>query len=92
MNRGYSDFAYIVGDVPVLGLDHFVHAHILREEPDYSISMLYGHKMIRLYPQLPHLYDHGLAILACITPFRNMRLPPISTLNKCTPFHLKRSC
>jgi hypothetical protein len=45
-----------------------------------------------MYPQLPHLHDHGLAILACITPFQNMRPPPISTLNESTPFHLKRSC
>jgi hypothetical protein len=28
MNLGYSDLSYIEGDVPVLGLDHFVHAHI----------------------------------------------------------------
>jgi hypothetical protein len=48
MNLGYSDLAYIDGDVPVLGLDHFVHVHILSEEPDYSISMLYGCKVIRL--------------------------------------------
>jgi hypothetical protein len=45
-----------------------------------------------IYPQLPHLNDHGLAILVCITPFRNMHPPPISTLNQSTPFHLKRSC
>jgi hypothetical protein len=48
MNLGYSDLAYIEVDVLVLGLDHFVHAYILREEPDYSVSMLYGHKAIRL--------------------------------------------
>jgi hypothetical protein len=48
MNLGYLDLAYIEGDVPVLGLDHFVHVYILREEPDYSISMLYGRKAIRL--------------------------------------------
>jgi hypothetical protein len=48
MNLGYSDLAYIEGDVPILNLDHFVHAHILREEPDYSVSMLYGRKVIRL--------------------------------------------
>jgi hypothetical protein len=41
-----SNLAYIEGDVPDLGLDHFVHAHILREEPDHSLSMLYGHKAI----------------------------------------------
>jgi hypothetical protein len=46
MNLGYSDLAYIQGDVPILGLDHFVHAHILREEADYSVSMLYGRKVI----------------------------------------------
>jgi hypothetical protein len=48
MNLGYSDLVYIEGGVPVVGLDHFVHAHIMREEPDYSISMLYGRKAIRL--------------------------------------------
>jgi hypothetical protein len=31
INLGYSNLAYIEGDVPVLGLDHFVHAHILHE-------------------------------------------------------------
>jgi hypothetical protein len=44
MNLGYSDLAYIERDVPVLGLDQFVHVHILHEEPDYSVSMLYSHK------------------------------------------------
>jgi hypothetical protein len=48
MNLGYSDLAYIEGNVPVLGLDHFVHVHILCKEPDYSVSMLYGRKAIRL--------------------------------------------
>jgi hypothetical protein len=48
MNLGYSDLAYIEGDIPVLGLDHFVHAHILHEEPNYSVSMLYGRKAIWL--------------------------------------------
>jgi hypothetical protein len=42
-NLGYSDLAYIEGDVPVLGLDHFLHAHILHEEPDYSISILWSY-------------------------------------------------
>jgi hypothetical protein len=49
MNLGCSDMAnltYIEGDVPILNLDHFVHAHILREEPDHSLSMLYGRKAI----------------------------------------------
>jgi hypothetical protein len=57
MNLGYSDLAYIEGDVPVLGLDHFVHAHILREEPDYSVSMLYGCKVIRLLNLILRLYS-----------------------------------
>jgi hypothetical protein len=43
-----ANLAYLEGDVPDLGLDHFVHAHILREEPDHSLSMLYGHKAIQL--------------------------------------------
>jgi hypothetical protein len=38
-----------------------------------------------IYPQLPHLHNHGLAMLACITPFRNMRPPPVYWS------HLKRS-
>jgi hypothetical protein len=52
MNLGcpeMANLAYIEGDVPILCLDHFVHAHILREEPDYSISKLYGCKAIRLH-------------------------------------------
>jgi hypothetical protein len=51
MNLGclkMANLAYIEGDVPILDLDHFVHAHILREEPDYSVSMLYGRKVICL--------------------------------------------
>jgi hypothetical protein len=49
MNLGcpeMANLAYIEGDVSVLGLDHFVHAHILCEEPNYSLSMLYGRKAI----------------------------------------------
>jgi hypothetical protein len=43
--------AYIEGDVPILGLSHFVHAHVFCEEPDHSITMLYegGNKVLR-YP------------------------------------------
>jgi hypothetical protein len=51
MNLGcleMANLAYIEEDAPILGLDHFVHAHILREEPDHSLSMMYGHKAIRL--------------------------------------------
>jgi hypothetical protein len=43
-----ANLANIEGDVPVLGLDHFVHTHILCEEPDQSLSMLYGRKAIWL--------------------------------------------
>jgi hypothetical protein len=49
MNLGcpeMTNLTYIEGDVPILGLDHFVHANILREEPDHSLSMLYGRKVI----------------------------------------------
>jgi hypothetical protein len=28
-----------------------------------------------IYPQFPHLHNHGLAMLACITPLQNMRPP-----------------
>jgi hypothetical protein len=57
MNLGYSDLAYIEGDVHVLGLDNFVHAHILLKEPDYSISILYGCKTIRLPNPALRLYS-----------------------------------
>jgi hypothetical protein len=43
-----SNLAYIEGDVPIIGLDHFVHTHILREESDHSLSMLYGREVIWL--------------------------------------------
>jgi hypothetical protein len=49
MNLGYPEMAnlpYIEGGAPDLGLDHIVHAHIFREEPDHSLSMLYGRKVI----------------------------------------------
>jgi hypothetical protein len=49
MNLGcpeMANLAYIEGDVPILGLDHFVHAHILREEPNHSLSILYSRKAI----------------------------------------------
>jgi hypothetical protein len=51
MNLGcpkMANLAYIEGDVPFLGLDYFVHAHILREKPDHSLSMMYDRKAIRL--------------------------------------------
>jgi hypothetical protein len=40
---------HIEGDVHVLGLDHFVDMHILHEEPDYFVSILYGRKVVRLH-------------------------------------------
>jgi hypothetical protein len=57
MNLGYSDLAYIEGDVSVLGLDHFVHVHIWCEEPDYFVSMLYGGKVIQLPNPTLRLYS-----------------------------------
>jgi hypothetical protein len=61
MNLGcpeMANLAYIEGDVPVPGLDHFVHTRILREEPDHSLSMLYGRKVI----QFPNM---GLRLYSC---------------------------
>jgi hypothetical protein len=60
MNLGcpeMANLAYIEGVVPILGLDHFVHAHILHEEPDYFVSVLYGHKAIRLPNPALQLYS-----------------------------------
>jgi hypothetical protein len=61
MNLGcleITNLAYIEGDVPIFGLDHFVHAHILCEEAYHSLSMLYGRMAIRLpYPVL-RLYSY----------------------------------
>jgi hypothetical protein len=60
MNLGcpeMANLAYIEGDVPILGLDHFVHAHILREEPNYFVLMLYGRKVIQLPNPALHLYS-----------------------------------
>jgi hypothetical protein len=51
MNLGcpeMANLAYNEGHVPILGLDHFVHAHILRDELNHSLSMLYGCKAIWL--------------------------------------------
>jgi hypothetical protein len=61
MNLGcpvMANVAYNEGDVPVVGLDHFVHAHILREEPNHSLSMLYGRKVI-------WLPNSGLRLYSC---------------------------
>jgi hypothetical protein len=55
------------------------------------IPPLWNMRPPSIYPQLPHLHDHGLVILASITPFQNMCPPPIFTLNQSIPFHLKRS-
>jgi hypothetical protein len=61
MNLGcpeMANLAYIEGDVHVLGLDHFVLMHILREEPDHSLSMLYGRKAIWLPNPGLRLYSY----------------------------------
>jgi hypothetical protein len=66
MNLGcpeMSNLAYIEGDVPDLGIDHFVHMHILREKPDHSLSMLYGRKVIRLPNLGLRLYSFESLIL-----------------------------
>jgi hypothetical protein len=53
-----ANLSYIEGNVPNLGLEYFVHAHILREEPDHSVSMLYGRKAIRLPNPSLQLYNY----------------------------------
>jgi hypothetical protein len=58
-----ANLAYIEGDVPILGLDHFVHTHILCEETNYSVSMLYGCKVIRLPNPAIRLYSCESLIL-----------------------------
>jgi hypothetical protein len=66
MNLGcpeMANLAYNEGDIPILGLDHFVHVHILHEELDHSLSMLYGHKAIRLpHPGLQLYYCESLTL------------------------------
>jgi hypothetical protein len=60
MNLGCPEMAnltYNEGDVLILGLAHFVHAHFLREEPGYSVSMLYGCKAIWLPNPALRLYS-----------------------------------
>jgi hypothetical protein len=57
MNLGYLNLDYIEGDVPVLGLDNFVPAHILCEKPNYFVSVLYGHKAIQLPNPTLRLYS-----------------------------------
>jgi hypothetical protein len=61
MNLGcpeMANLAYNEGDVHIPGLDHFVHAHILHEEPDHSLSILYGHKAIWLPNPGLQLYSY----------------------------------
>jgi hypothetical protein len=53
-----ANLTYIVGDVPILGLDHFVHVHILCEGTDHSLFMLYRHKAIRLPNPGLRLYSY----------------------------------
>jgi hypothetical protein len=51
MNLGcpkMANLAYIDGDIPILGPNQFVNAHILCEEPDHSLSIIYGRKVIGL--------------------------------------------
>jgi hypothetical protein len=52
-----ANLAYIEGDAPDLGFYHFIHMHILHEESDHSLFMLYGRKVIRLPNPGLHLYS-----------------------------------
>jgi hypothetical protein len=66
MNLGcleMANLACIERDVPILGLDHFGHVHILRKEHDYSVSVLYGRKVIRLPNTALRLYSSESLIL-----------------------------
>jgi hypothetical protein len=66
MNLGCSEMANLAcieGDVPALGLDYFVQAHILREEPDHSLSMSYGRTAIKLPNLAIRLYSYESLIL-----------------------------
>jgi hypothetical protein len=66
MNLGcpeMANLAYIEGDVPILGLDHFVHTHILHEENNYSVSMLCDRKAIWLPNPAFRLYSCESLIL-----------------------------
>jgi hypothetical protein len=68
LNLGWLEMShgsYIRGGVPILGLDHFVHVHILREEMDYTISMLYvgDSNALRLIDPMLALYScHQLSL------------------------------
>jgi hypothetical protein len=53
-----TNLTYINGDVTTLGIDYFVHMHILREKLDHSLSMLYGRKAIQLS-------NPGLGMYSC---------------------------
>jgi hypothetical protein len=66
MNLGcpkMANLAYIEGDVPVLGVDHFFHLDILHEEPNHSLSVLYGRKVIQLPNPALQLYSCESLIL-----------------------------
>jgi hypothetical protein len=71
------------GDVPILGLSHFVLAHVLCEEPDHSISMLYegGNKIIWLPNQayFLHSYDQLIVQLNTLENARRSISGPPST-------------
>jgi hypothetical protein len=63
MNLGYSDLAYIDGDVHVLDLDHFVHAHTLCEEP---IILYPCCLVVRQFDYLTRAFDYTLMkVLHC---------------------------
>jgi hypothetical protein len=53
-----TNLAYIEGVVPDLGLDHFVHTHILHEELVHSLPMMYSRKAIQLPNPSLRLYSY----------------------------------
>jgi hypothetical protein len=52
-----ANLAYIEGEVPILGLDHFFLVHILCEEPEHCLSLLYGRMAIWLWNPGLRLYS-----------------------------------
>jgi hypothetical protein len=61
------------GGVPILGLSHFVHAHVLREELDHSISLLYegGNKVLQL-PNQAYLLHSCDQLIVWLNTLENM--------------------
>jgi hypothetical protein len=95
LNLGYPEMAHmscIKEDVLIWGHDNFVHMHILCEELDCTMSMMYegGNKALRLPNLTLALYSyHQLTLqltLDSVLPWRqHSRTPPHHRLPLCSP-------